>query len=222
MCEFVDDSLSAFKFNDLVACGVDSLVEWADYRPFAARPFGNHPIWAGYDPQDSVDGDNAALVIAAPPSAPGGVFRLLERHQLRGMDFEQQAEFIRAVLAKYHCTYLGIDATGIGSAVYQLCCKWMPTATKIEYSVEVKATMVMKAQNLFSRRRVCFDASWSDLVGSYLAIKKALTASGRSITFKAGRGSETRHADLAWACMHIFLNEPLDGKPKPVGSMEII
>lgn len=222
MCEFVDDSLSAFKFNDLVACGVDSLVEWTDFNPVAAKPFGNKPVWAGYDPQDSVDGDNAALVIAAPPSEPGGTFRILERHQLRGMDFQQQAEFIRAILSRYHCTYLGIDATGIGSAVYQLCRDWMPSVTRIEYSIEVKATMVMKAQNVISRHRVAFDASLTDLIGSFVAIKKALTASGRSLTFKAGRGSETRHADLAWATMHIFLNEPLDGKPAQLGSMEII
>jgi Uncharacterized conserved protein len=222
MCEFVDDSLSAFKFNELVACGVDSLVEWRDFNPVAQRPFGTKPVWAGYDPQDSADGDNAALVIAAPPAEVGGNFRLLERHQLRGMDFEQQAEFIRAVLSKYNCVYLGIDATGIGSAVYQLVAKWMPRVTRIDYSIEVKATMVMKAQNVVSRGRIAFDASWSDLIGSFLAIKKTLTASGRSITFKAGRGSTTSHADLAWATMHILLNEPLDGKAKPVGSMEII
>ena len=57
-------------------------------------------MWAGYDPQDSEDGDNAALVIMAPPEREGGTFRILEKHQLRGLDFEQQAEFIRAVLSR--------------------------------------------------------------------------------------------------------------------------
>ena len=221
MCEFVDDSLSAFRFNDLVKCGVDTLVEWTDFNPDAPRPFGNRQVWAGYDPQDSVDGDNAALVIAAPPSEPGGTFRILERHQLRGLDFEQQAEFIKAVLSRYNCTYLGIDATGIGSAVYQLVCKWFPRATRIEYSLEVKATMIMKAQNVITRGRIAFDVNMVDLIGSFISIKKTLTASGRSITFKAGRGSETSHADIAWATMHILLNEPLDGKPKATGSMEM-
>jgi hypothetical protein len=37
MCEFVDDSLSAFKFNDLIACGC-GLVEWTDFNPEVARP----------------------------------------------------------------------------------------------------------------------------------------------------------------------------------------
>lgn len=220
MCEFVDDSLSAFRFNDLVKCGVDSLVEWTDFNPDAARPFGNKPVWAGYDPQESVDGDNAALVIAAPPAEPGGTFRLLERHQLRGLDFEQQDEFIKAVLSRYNCAYLGIDATGVGSAVYQLVTKWFPRAVRIDYSLEVKSHMIMKAQNVISRGRLAFDSGWVDLIGSFISIKKTLTASGRNVTFKAGRGAETSHADIAWACMHILMNEPLDGKPKAKGRME--
>lgn len=220
MCEFVDDTLSAFRFNDLVKCGVDSLVEWTDFNPDAAKPFGNKPVWAGYDPQESVDGDNAALVIAAPPIEEGGTFRLLERHQLRGLDFEQQAEFIKAVLGRYNCTYLGIDATGVGSAVYQLVIKWFPRAVRIDYSIEVKSHMIMKAQNVISRGRIAFDSGWVDLIGSFISIKKTLTASGRNVTFKAGRGAETSHADIAWACMHILMNEPLDGKPKAAGRME--
>lgn len=221
MCEFVDDSLSAFSFNDLVKCGVDSLVEWPDFNPDAARPFGNRPVWAGYDPQESAEGDNAALVIAAPPAEPGGTFRLLERHQLRGLDFEQQDGFIRATLSRYNCTYLGIDATGVGAAVYQLVSKWCPRAVRIDYSLDVKAQMVLKARNVISRGRLAFDAGWVDLIGAFLSIKKVLTASGRNMTFKAGRGAETSHADIAWATMHILMNEPLDGKPKATGRMEI-
>ncbi|RZM09348.1 MAG: oxidoreductase, partial [Sphingomonas sp.] len=44
-CEFVDDSLSAFKFNDLIKCQVDSLVEWTDFNPEAARPYGERAVW---------------------------------------------------------------------------------------------------------------------------------------------------------------------------------
>lgn len=226
MCEFVDDTLSAFRFNDMIACGCDSLVDWADFDPGAARPYGPRPVWAGYDPQESEDGDNAALVIAAPPLFEGGPFRILERHQLRGLDFEQQAEFIRAILGRYHCTYLGIDAKGVGAGVYQLLAK--PGAlsgcsvAKIEYSLELKAQMVMKAQNVVRRGRLLFDAGWLDLVSSFVSIKKTLTASGRAITFKAGRGGQDGHADLAWACMHILMNEPLDGKERPKATMEIL
>ncbi|MCW2391928.1 terminase large subunit domain-containing protein [Sphingobium sp. B11D3A] len=226
LCEFVDDSLSAFRFNDLIACGCDSLVEWVDFDPDAPRPYGNRRVWAGYDPQESEDGDNAALVIAAPPEKEGEPFRILERHQLRGLDFEQQAEFIKAMLSRYHCTYLGVDAKGVGAGVYQLLAKVgaMPgcTVAKIEYSLELKAQMVMKAQNVVRRGRLAFDAAMLDLVSSFVSVKKTLTASGRSMTFKAGRGGNDGHADLAWATMHILMNEPLDGKEKPKGTMEII
>jgi len=103
----------------------------------------------------------------AAPLHEGAPFPILERHQLRGFDFEQQAEFIRAVLARYTCTYL-------------------------------------------------------DIVSAFVSIKKTLTTSGRNVTFKAGRGGNDGHADIAWTTMHILMNEPLDGKEKPRGTMEII
>lgn len=225
-CEFVDDSLSAFKFNDLIKCGVDSLVEWEDFDPEALRPFGKKIVWAGYDPQNSDDGDNAALVIAAPPERPGAAFRLLERHQLRGLDFEQQTEFIRKVLGRYHCTYVGVDAQGAGVGVYQLLAKpgAMPgcNVRKIEYSLESKAQMIMKAQNVVRRGRLAFDSGMLDIVSAFLSIKKTLTTSGRNVTFKAGRGGDDGHADLAWAVMHILINEPLDGKTAPKARMEMM
>lgn len=223
LCEFVDDSLSAFKFNELIGAGVDSLVEWTDFNPEARRPFGERAVWAGYDPQESEDGDNAALIIAAPPATPGGKFRLLEKHQLRGLDFEQQAEFIAATLGRYNCTYLGVDATGVGAGVYQLLAKkpGIKGLTRIEYSLELKAQLVMKAQNVLRRGRIEWDAGWLDLVSAFLAIKKTLTQSGRAVTFKAGRGGGDGHADLAWAAMHILNNEPLDGKERPKGRLEI-
>lgn len=226
MCKFVDDSLSAFKFNDLITCGCDSLIEWEDFNPEAARPYGNRSVWAGYDPQESENGDNAALVIAAPPLVEGGKFRILERHQLRGLDFEQQAEFIKAVLSRYTCSYLGIDAKGVGAGVYQLLAKpgAMPgcSVAKIEYSLELKTQMVMKAQNVIRRGRLAFDSGLLDIVSAFVSIKKTLTTSGRNVTFKAGRGGDDGHADLAWATMHILMNEPLDGKEAPKGTMEII
>lgn len=222
MCQFVDDSLSAFKFAELQACMVDSWVEWTDFAPLGKRPYGTRPVWAGYDPQESEEGDNAALVICAPPTTPGGKFRLLEKHQLRGLDFQQQSEFIKAVLARYNITYFGVDATGVGAAVFQLVRNWMPSVTKIEYSLEVKSRMVMKAQNVISRGRLEFDAGWHDVAASFLAIKKTITASGRNMTFKAGRGGDTGHADLAFAIMHILDNEPLDlGESRGQSKMEI-
>jgi uncharacterized protein YjcR len=221
MCGFVDDSLSAFKFNELQRCGVDAMVDWPDVDMLAMRPVGNREVWAGYDPQESVDGDNAALVIALPPEGPTGKFRLLERHQIKG-DFQAQAEFVKARLARYNCTYLGIDKKGVGAAVYQLLRDAkVRGVVAIEYSLEVKTGLVMKAQHSFARQRIEYDRGWIDLQSAFLSIKKALTQSGKSVTFKASRTESVGHADLAWAAMHIFINEPLDGQARPKTRMEI-
>jgi len=56
-----------------------------------------------------------------------------------------------------------------------------------------------------------FDAGATDLAQSMMAIRKTMTASGRSVTYDAGRASDTGHADLAWALMHTLDYEPLDG-----------
>ena len=39
---------------------------------------------------------------------------------------------------------------------------------------------------------------------------KTPTPSGRQVTFEASRSEEVSHADLAWACMHAIINEPLE------------
>ncbi|CAN7261892.1 terminase ATPase subunit family protein [Variovorax sp. LjRoot84] len=210
MCEFIDDTQSVFPMSELQACMVDSWVDWADvYKPLAPRPYGHRPVWVGYDPSHT--GDTAGCVVLAPPERPGGKFRVLERHQWRGLDFEAQAEAIRKITLRYNVTFIGIDTTGLGQGVYQLVTKFFPAAKSINYSVDVKTRLVLKAKSVISKGRLEFDAGWVDLAHAFLAIRKTLTASGRNITFEAGRTEDTGHADLAWACMHALDNEPLEG-----------
>lgn len=210
MCEFIDDTLSVFPMSELQGCMVDSWVEWANfYKPFTLRPYGHRPVWVGYDPSHT--GDTAGCVVLAPPDKPGGKFRVLERHQWRGLDFEAQAEAIRQITLRYNVSFIGIDTTGLGQGVYQLVAKFFPAAKAINYSVEVKTRLVLKAKSVISKRRLEFDAGWVDLAQAFLAIRRTLTASGRNVTYDAGRNEETGHADLAWACMHALDNEPLEG-----------
>jgi len=210
MCGFIDDTLSVFPLAEMQRCMVDSWVQWADdYKPFTLRPYGHRPVWVGYDPSHT--GDTAGCVVIAPPATPGGKFRVLERHQWRGMDFEAQAEAIRKITERFNVTYIGIDTTGLGQGVYQLVQKFFPAAKAFNYSVDVKTRLVLKAKSVISKGRLEFDAGWTDLAQSFVAIRRALTASGRSVTFEAGRTDDTGHADLAWACMHALDNEPLEG-----------
>ncbi|WP_142473332.1 terminase ATPase subunit family protein [Klebsiella pneumoniae] len=207
MCEFVDDKASVFPFEDLQRCMVDSLEEWEDFAPFADNPFGSSPVWVGYDPSHS--GDSAGCVVLAPPVVAGGKFRILERHQWKGMDFATQAESIRQLTEKYNVEYIGIDATGLGIGVFQLVRSFYPAARDIRYTPEMKTAMVLKAKDVIRRGCLEYDVSATDITTSFMAIRKTMTSSGRSATYEASRTEEASHADVAWATMHALLNEPL-------------
>ncbi|PUA16810.1 terminase ATPase subunit family protein [Glaciimonas sp. PCH181] len=209
MCNFIDDTKSVFPLMALQRCMIDSWVNWADYKPFSARPFGNRGVWIGYDP--SLNGDSAGCVVIAPPLVAGGKFRILERFQWRGIDFEAQAKAIKEMTERYHVEYIGIDTTGMGIGVFPLVKQFFPMVTAINYSPEVKTRMVLKAQNIINKARLEFDAGWTDIAQSFMTIRKVLTPSGRQVTYDAGRTDETGHADLAWACMHALDHEPFEG-----------
>lgn len=211
MCQFVDDGASIFPLAMLQPCMVDSWEVWdEDFKPFAARPFGDKQVWVGYDPAET--GDTAGLIVVAPPAVPGGKFRILERHQFRGMDFAAQAEAIRSITQRYWVTYIGIDMTGMGSGVAQLVKQFFPGVTTFSYSPEVKMRLVLKAYDVINNGRLEFDAGWTDIAQALMAIRKTVTQSGKQFTYTAGRNDETGHADLAWALFHAIHNEPLEGQ----------
>lgn len=210
MCGFIDDAASVFPLSMLMRGMVDSWEVWDDFRHWSPRPFGNREVWVGYDPNGG-GGDSAALVVVAPPLVPGGKFRVLEKHQFRGIDYEEQATAIKRVTERYNVAYIGIDRTGIGDAVYQLVTKFRPDAEGFTYSVDVKTGLVLKAHDVISKGRLEFDAGWTDFAASFMSIRKTTTAAGGRVTYQAGRSEETSHADLAWACMHAIAHEPLEG-----------
>lgn len=220
MCEFIQDGESIFPLPAMQRCMVDSWVVWDDFKPLAPRPLGWREVWVGYDPSHT--GDSAAMVVISPPTVPGGKFRVLDRVQFKGMDFEEQAARIKRVTEAYNVTYIGVDTTGIGQGVFQLVKNFFPAARGFQYSPDVKVRLVLKALDVINKGRMEFDAGWIDLAASFMAIKKTTTQSGRQITFEAGRSETTSHADLAWATMHALANEPLEGRTASnQSSMEI-
>lgn len=208
MCQFIDDTESVFPLSMLQGCMVDSWEAWDDYKPFALRPLGERSVWVGYDP--ALTGDSAGCVVVAPPVVEGGKFRVIEKHQWHGMDFAAQAENIRKITGRYNVTYIGIDVTGIGHGVHQLVKQFFPAVQAFSYSPEVKQRLVLKTLDVVRKHRLEFDAGWTDLAQSFMAIRKTLTPSGRQVTFEASRSEEVSHADLAWSCMHAIINEPLE------------
>lgn len=212
MCEFIDDLASVFPLSDLQACMVDSWEIWDDIQPLAIRPYGYNPVWIGYDPaKGTVNGDSAGCVVIAPPLVAGGKFRILERHQWRGMDFRAQSDAIKKLTECYNVTYIGIDSTGVGHGVYQNVKAFFPAVREFVYNPNVKNALVLKSYDIISHRRLEFDAGHTDIAQSFMAIRKSVTASGSRPTYEASRSEEASHADLAWATMHALFNEPLEG-----------
>lgn len=223
MCLFIDDGESVFPLSMMQSCMVDSWDVWDDYKPYAIRPLADRQVWIGYDP-NNMGGDSAALVVLAPPVVPGGKFRVIEKHQLRNkLDYEAQAAEIKKITQRYWVTYIGIDVTGAGQGVYQIVKQFFPSVEGHSYSVEYKTQLVLKALNVIGNGRLEYDAGWTDYAASFMAIKKTMTASGRQMTYAAGRAEDTSHADLAWATMNALVHEPLagpaTGTSKPIMEM---
>lgn len=212
MCQFVDDLASVFPLAMMQGCMVDSWDVWDDFEPLLIRPFGWKQVWIGYDPaKGTTNGDSAGCVVIAPPDVPGGKFRILERHQWRGMDFRAQAAAIQEITRRYNVTYIGIDSTGVGDGVYKTVKQFFPAAREFIYNPNVKNALVLKAWDIVNARRLEFDAGLTDIAQSFMAIRRATTASGNRPTYEASRSEEASHADLAWATMHAIFNEPLEG-----------
>ena len=223
-CEFIDDTASSFPFSMLASSRVDSFYTWKDFKPAeiglpGRRPYGEKPVSIGYDPNKQ-GRDDAALSVTGLPEKPGGKFRVLQKIRANGMDYEGQAKLIKDVAEQYNVVDIAIDTTGHGLAVWELVRKWFPTARKIEYSVLVKQQLVMKGQNLFRKGRIEIDAGWTDVLAAFMAIRPAITKSGKQVTYVAARNGEIGHADIAWSILHSLLVEPLDGSEPAAGQGE--
>lgn len=223
-CEFIDDSLSSFPWSAIASARVDSFYAWKDFKPAlidmpGRRPYGEKPVSIGYDPNKQ-GRDDAALSVTGLPEKPGGKFRVLEKRRANGLDFQGQADLIKEVAGYYNVVDIAIDTTGSGQAVLELVRKWFPTARGIDYSVRTKAELVMKGQNVFRNGRIEIDAGWTDVFAAFMAIRPAITKSGKQVTYVAARNGEVGHADVAWAILHSLLVEPLDGGEVVAGQGE--
>lgn len=208
MCEFMDDSLSEFKFDVLQSCMKDSWVTWTDFRPFAPRPLGDLTVAIGYDP--SLGGDGAGIVVVALPSSGSDKFRIVEKMSLHCSP-EEQVKAIRGIMARYRVEFIGMDTQGCGQAAFALLKPFFPHIREFNYNPEVKHMLIIKAQEVMKHGRLEFDAGDKDLVSAFTSVKRTLTASGKRVTFESDRRGKS-HGDLAWATMHALAWEPLGGK----------
>lgn len=203
-CHFVDDAQSCFRFADLQECLSDS-AEWKFFHPDSVQPYSG-PVWIGYDPSRSRDG--ACIVILSVPDSTSGKFHVLEKINLRNAAWEFQAGTIRDLCRKYRVENIGIDCTGPGSGVFEQVQRFFPAAYRINYTLEVKARLVLKAQQVVQAKRILWDSSYSDIAAGFLMIRRTVTQNA-SITYVADRSDLTGHADAAWAIMHALQFEDL-------------
>lgn len=213
MCEFIDDGASVFPFALVKRCMVDSWDLWEDFRAEAPRPIGNAEVSIGFDPsKGATGGDPSGCTVNALPTSAYDAFRVLEKHQWAGQNFNEQAGKIKALCGAYNVADIAIDTTGMGIGVYELVKQFFPAARAIQYSPEVKQRMVMKTHDVMTNGRLEWDAGWTDLAAAFMAIRKTVTASGRHVTYDASRSADVGHADLAWSVMHSLIHEPLEGR----------
>jgi len=207
MCKFASAADSVFPLNMMLACAVDPWEKWRDFNQTKTRPFGNRPVWIGYDPSRTKD--DACLVVISPPSVTGGKYRLLEKTTMQGIDFEDQAKVIKDAWEKYNVEYIGIDTSGIGKAVHDLVVKFFPATEAITYNVEVKNMLVLQALQVISRRRFEYSSNDQDLPYAFMTISRSMTPRSKQITYQAARTEKSGHADEAWAVMHALKNAEL-------------
>lgn len=214
MCEWVDDSDSIFNIKQLFKCAVD-VSKWKDFRSKAedGRPFGEREVWGGYDPAHSRDG--ASFVVVAPPLFEGEKYRVLERFQWFGLSYRYQADRIKELYQKYHFSYIGVDANGVGVGVLEMIQDFAGRkAVPILYTAETKSAMVLKVHDLVDRGLLEWNEEEKDIIASFLMIKQTTTNSGKSSTFVADRTATNQHADVFWAIAHAINKKALNEDKK--------
>lgn len=211
MCKFIDDALSVFTLSKLISCMTDSDT-WSDYHPDAARPFGNRPVAIGYDP--SRTRDNASIVIMAIPLNETEKWRLLKKETYHGVNFQYQANRIKALCESHNVKHIGIDVTGIGYGVFEMVEKFFRRATPIHYSIQTKTALVLKALDVVENGRFEYSAGDKDVTQAFMMISKTTTPSSGQITYAANRSISTGHADVAWSVMHALDYEDLVPRKK--------
>jgi len=204
MCQFIDDAKSIFSLGTMMSCY--AIKDYDDYNPKAARPFASKPVAIGYDPSRSRD--NASLCILAIPLKPGDKWRVLAALDYHGQNFQYQANRIKDICDTHNVQHIGIDVTGMGYGVYELVQQFYRRATPINYSLETKTQLVMKAIDVIENGRFEYQSGDKVITQAFMMISKTTTNSGM-ITYAANRNTDAGHADVAWSIMHALMYEPI-------------
>ena len=206
-CVFVDDTASLFKFEKLVALLVDPEKKWKDFDSTKPRPFGDKPVYIGFDPSLSID--RTSCVVAAPPDAECDKFRLLERFQWHGIGFKHQSDQIKLIMKRYNVIQLAMDTQGIGAGTAEHVRAYFPRMKEFKFTQDSKAELITKALDVVETKRMEIPEDWHDLITAMLQVY-ITTSDGGSLTYKARRNEATGHADLAFALFLVLSFEKMN------------
>lgn len=219
LCEWIDDDGSIFKMADLEECYYKQKVKneagkmVLENAPLPLYRDTGNPVYIGYDPNGGgKSGDSASIAVGEHRADK---LRIIRNKTFNNKAINWQAQTIKAWVKKYKATFLGIDTTGIGEAVYNLIkdlpkeVDWPLTIKKFVYDRENKIDLILHMERIVAGKRLEFDHAEKMILQSFLAIKTATTGAGRS-TIVADRKKGIGHADLFFAIAHLAYKYPVE------------
>ncbi len=212
MCEWGSNERSVFNSSAIIRNFAAPYIEWLDYNEGFERPFGNGRVIIGYDPARVYDA--SAVVVIALPNEDYPYYRVLEKYDLFGDRYEEQAEMIKGLTERFNVVSIGIDATAVGATVAPMVEDFFDNVTANPGSATEKYRLVAQAQRLFREDRLKFSSDWIDVYQCFMSVRTTTTRAG-NVVYESTRSATTAHADYAWAIMYaIGSYEDIAGKTK--------
>lgn len=206
--EFIDDTGSVFKLNDILSCAVD-IAQWKDFDRLADRPFGNKPVCVGYDVAGV--GDNASAVVISRPKDRTEKFRKLQKNNWRGINAPAQCGRMQYIINQFNVEILAADTTGAGYYVSEFMTDFFPQIDKVQFSPEIKTMIVQKFQSVLADNRFEYDEDDKNFPLACMTVYQTVTPKSNQITYASHRTKATGHADEFWATgLAIMKAEPLN------------
>ena len=163
-------------------------------------------VYIGFDPSKSRD--ISSIAVLAKPLGIADKFCVLEIVNMKKMSWRKQALQVLELTKKYSVECISVDITGPGGAVFELIEDDFYQTYPLNYSLESKTKLVLKAQDTIEQTRILWSNENSNITNAFMKIKKFVTKSG-NISYNASRSDKEGHADEAFAIMNALQNEEL-------------
>jgi len=221
MCKWIDAADAIFNLEKLQSCGIDSIEKWHDvYYDESLKRLAidldvfDGDLVAGYDP--ARHGDNAKFVVMAKPCEKYPYYRKLVELTWRNTNFRTQANDIVTEVDPYlHLLErVWIDGNSIGAGVFELLQNELGYKTQnVPASSTNKQSLVTKAQDLVSHKKLRYDQGESHVTNGFMRIKRTVNQRGTGTVISTERTKTSgNHGDVAWAMLYCLQDHKLNEK----------